>query len=143
MDKYGWDEAGKRSGIHSPLKYDQTGQGEHTDNPHDIWMPGVNPPVWTPDTLDYQDHVIGVPAMEGQCPGIPGSRRGFDNLTWSINYPKLEASGLVSGISLQGTRVKSPNINVKLPGEYNLSQGSHADSRTREQKIRQQEYSGG
>jgi len=132
MDNYGWDEAGKRSGIHSPLKYD------NLVNLHDIWVPGVNPPVWTPDTFDYQNHVIAVPAMDDQLRGCQRVGDSFVNLTWPLNYPELEASGLVSSIPDQGTRVKSPNINIKLPGEYNLSNGSQADSGTRGQEPRQQ-----
>ena len=78
-------------------------------------MPGVIPPVWIPDTFDYQNHVTGVPTMEGQRRWYQKVGEGFRNLTWFINYPELEAPGLVSGITNQGARVKLSNINVRLP----------------------------
>ena len=58
-------------------------------------MPGVNPQVWTLDIFYYQDHVIGVPAMEGQRREYQRVGEGFDNLTWYLNYPELNHRTLI------------------------------------------------
>ena len=95
MDNYGWDE---------------------TDNLHYIWMPGVNPPVWTSDKVDYQGHITGVPSMESQRRGYQRVGEGFDNLTWPQNYPELEASGLVSGIPHWGPGLNHQTLMLNSHG---------------------------